>query len=157
MGCGNVNSSSEIGSSEQPSSIQSSQSKREVVGVSMNEESEFTIEYNDGKNLELGVLQTTDTELKVEDGYWVVGGKKTSIKLKEGERFSETYQDLLENAQIIENNADGRYVISNKKAKFEENANYHSKKMLYAYSVFCLVFNSPGISSGTLVKIRISV
>ncbi|MBE6142590.1 MAG: hypothetical protein E7177_01190 [Erysipelotrichaceae bacterium] len=130
VGCGNATSqSSDVGSSEPASSVQSSQSKREIVGVKMNEESEFTIEYNDGKNLELGVLQTTDTELKVEEGYWVVGGKKTSLKLKEGERFSETYQDTLENAQIVENNSNGRYVISNNTASFEENGNYHSKKI----------------------------
>lgn len=128
VSCGPT-TSSEV--SESPSSAAPT---KEVIGVEMNEQSEFTIKYSTGNSLKLGVVETSDNAIAVEDGYWVIGGKKTNLKLDEKERLSETYQDNLVDAKIEEKNTDGRYIISSNTATFEKNENYHSVKVAVAAS-----------------------
>ena len=105
--------------------------KRTITAVSMNENSEFVVDYNDGKSMNLGMIETSDNSLYVEDGYWVVGGKKTEVKLDDDERFSDTYFDSYENATSNITNTNGHYELqTSNQVKFVENANYHSKRYI---------------------------
>lgn len=105
--------------------------QRIVTAISMNENSEFVVEYNDGKSMNLGMVETSDNSLSVDDGYWVVGGKKTTVKLGDDERFSETYFDTTENITPNETHTNGRYELqSTNQVTFIENSNYHSKKYI---------------------------
>ena len=105
---------------------------RKISAVEMDGEGKWTVSYNDGGMVNLGLAKhdEADPTLAVEDGYWVVDGKKTEVKLKENEKFNVTYADSLKAATPLESYSTGRYMVASSNVSYEENENYNCKKFI---------------------------